>query len=60
MSEVMEKYVKEYAMEASIKSAVTTCKDCGNTVEKAISIIVTRFGVSHEVAAQKVEQYWDD
>lgn len=60
MCEVMEKYAKEYAMEAAIKSAVTTCKDCGNTVEKAISIIVKRFGFSHEVAAQKVEQYWDD
>lgn len=60
MCEVMEQYAKEYAREEAIKSTVKTCKRYNDTSENTTKIIMEQFELSHDDAAQKVAQYWND
>ena len=41
-----------------VKSTVETCKELGSSYEKAVSIIMSKFELSHSDAEAKVQEFW--
>ena len=43
-----------------VKSTVETCRELGSSYEKAISIIMSKFALSHSDAEAKVQEFWQN
>lgn len=43
-----------------MNSTVETCKELGSSYEKAVSIIMDKFMISHSEAEAKVQKFWNN
>ena len=57
MSKITEDFVKLYAREANIDTAIKTALTLNATTERIVQVLVEEFGLDAEDALQRIEEF---